>query len=59
MISSNVTIVRKENLQSCYNALLEDINRIGTTKKPIKSSVDEDESPLVDFFDLPVRKKKF
>ncbi|UJR08358.1 hypothetical protein I4U23_012629 [Adineta vaga] len=71
LVLSDSTVVRKENLQSCYNALLEDINkpRIVTTSSSNKQkkltnsksslSDDDDQMTHIDFFDLSTRKKKF
>jgi len=65
LVVSDLTILRKENLQSCYNALLEDINKPripSSSNKQTKSKSlkdDEDQIDNVDFFDLPTRRKKF
>ncbi|CAF1207823.1 unnamed protein product [Adineta steineri] len=75
LVLSESTIVRKENLQSCYNALLEDINKprvpITSSNKQKKSFTskslsneeiiisDDEHMDNVDFFDLSSRKKKF
>jgi len=65
LVVSDSTILRKENLQSCYNALLEDVNKpralLSSSNKQTKSKSlkdDEDQIDNIDFFDLPSRRKK-
>jgi hypothetical protein len=68
LVLSDSTILRKENLQSCYNALLEDINKprisSSSSNKQSKSTIskssidDEEQIDNIDFFDLPTRRKK-
>jgi hypothetical protein len=57
LVLSDSSIVRKENLQSCYNALLEDVNK--PRKASSKSLDDEEQLDQIDFFDLPTRRKRF